>query len=114
MDAPTPAPRFLLFVVPFDIVAVSARRTRWSDIVRVTLEPPLHLALDLGICYTCGRLEVGGVDLAGQGDWRRLGSLRCIVWHSSGDAEELEQVVELAVDVSAHGDWCPDGLDVGL
>lgn len=32
----------------------------------------------------------------------------------STGSEEFEDVVELAVDVSADGDWTGDGLDIGL
>jgi hypothetical protein len=114
MDTPASAPCFLLLIVSFDIVAITTWRTGRPDVVRVTLEPPLHLALDLGICYTCGGLEVGGVDLAGQGDGGSLWGLRCVVGHASSDAEELKEVVELAVNVSAYCDWRSDGLNVRL
>ena len=32
----------------------------------------------------------------------------------STGSEEFEDVIELAVDVSADGDWTGDGLDIGL
>ena len=112
VDAPAAAPRLLLFIVTLHIVAVAARGAGGANVVWVALEPPLHLALDLGVCDAGGRLEVGGVDLAGQGHGRRLRGLWCVVGHASSDAEQLEEVVELAVDVSAHGDGRPDGLDV--
>ena len=38
----------------------------------------------------------------------------CVVGHSSSDTKEFEEIIELAVNVSAYCDWCPDGLDVGF
>lgn len=114
MDAPAATARLFLLIVYVNVVAVSAGRAGGANVVWIALEPPLHLALDLGVCDAGGGLQVGGVDLAGQGDGRGLGGLRSVVWHASSDAKELEEVVELAVDVAAHCDGRADGLDVGL
>lgn len=113
MDAPASTAGFVVFVV-FDIVTVSAGRTGGANVVWVALEPALHLALDLWVCDAGWGLEIGGVDLAGEGDGRGLRGLGGVVWHAASDAEELEEIVELAVDVSAYCDGRADGLDVGL
>ena len=36
------------------------------------------------------------------------------VWGMSTNLEQLSEVVELTVDVSADGDWCTDLLNVGF
>lgn len=70
-----------------------------------------HLISGLGIGDGGGRLDVGRGDDSG-------GVLRGIkfgaIWHSARDAEELEKVVELAVDITADCDGGSDGLDIGF
>ena len=36
------------------------------------------------------------------------------VWGIASNLEELHQVVELSMDITADSDWTPDGLHVGL
>jgi hypothetical protein len=38
----------------------------------------------------------------------------CLAWHTTSNAEELEKVVKLPVDVATDCDGCTDRLDVGL
>lgn len=113
VDAATAA-TLLLFVVVAVVVAVAAGGAGGPNVVGVALEAALHLALDLGVGDARGRLEVGGVDGAGQGDGRGQGRRGSVIGHATSDTEQLEQVVELAVDVAAHGHGGPHGLDVGL
>lgn len=63
VDAPASTSFLLLIVIAF-FIAITARRTRRPGVIGVALEPPLHLALYFGICYACGRLEIGGVNCA--------------------------------------------------
>ena len=49
-----------------------------------------------------------------QWKYNRFGRFHHLHPRESTCSEELEDVVELAVDISADGDGTPDGLDVGL
>lgn len=102
----------LLFLVTILVLAVATRWTDRASVVGIALEPSLHLALDARICNGSWRLEVCGVDCAWQCDGRSYGCSGSVVGHASSDSEELEEVVELAMNVAAHGDWSPHGLDV--
>lgn len=70
-----------------------------------------QLLSDLGIGDGGWGFDVGGGDDGG-------GGLRGIelgaIWHSARDAEQLEKVVELAVDITADGNGSSDGLNIGF
>ena len=70
-----------------------------------------QLLSDLWIGDGGRRFDVIGGDDGG-------GGLRGIelgaIWHSARDAEELQEVVELAVNITADGDGGCDRLDVGF
>ena len=38
----------------------------------------------------------------------------CVYGWVSSDLEQLDQIMELSVDVSAHSDWCSDVPDIAL
>lgn len=71
----------------------------------------LHLLLELGIGDFGRRLDVfGGDDALGGGG----GFFDLVAWDTAGDAEKLENIIELAVEVSTDGDWGRYRLDVGF
>jgi len=91
---------FLLFGVIFIVFTATAGG---SD--------ALHLLLELGIGDFGRRLDIiGGDDARGGG----RGFFDFIAWDTAGDAEKLDNIVELAVEVSTDGDGGRYRLDVGF
>ena len=72
---------------------------------------PAELLAKFGIGDGRWGFDVGRGDNAGGG----FGGIELgAIGHAARDTEELQQVVELAVDVAADGDGGGDGLNVGF
>jgi hypothetical protein len=72
---------------------------------------PAKLLAEFGIGDRRRGFDVGGGDDGGRGFG---GVERGAIGHAARDTEELEQIVELAVDVTADGDRGGDRLDIGF
>ena len=99
------APTFLLF---FGVILVADTNVLAAAGWR---GDALHLLLELRVGDFGGRLNIlGGDDTFG----RRWSFLNLIARDTTSDAEQLNDIVELPMKISANGDGGRDGLDVGF
>ena len=98
----------VVFLVVAHILAAQCAATTASGTVGALRLGELLFELrvrDLG-----GRFNV----FSGNGVRGVCGDIEFFAGHSAGDFEELEEIVELAVDVTSDCDWGGDGLGIGF